>query len=107
MTQFKYKTNYDNLKDKWTDENKNVQKSLWQNHFEALDYLRTKLKHSTVTSIGAFLLLATPVPATTPTPSQKHVFEKNFDAVDKSVFFVSDLSHVLPSTIGPLTSQVE
>ncbi len=100
-------TSYDSLKDKWVDKNRAIQKSLWERHFDALSYAQSKIKHSTVSTIGAFLLLVTPISAA-PHPQETNVSQNaTLGAIAKNVFIISDLSHVLPSTVSPLSQSQE
>lgn len=53
MSQKQYKPHYLDLKKKWLDRQKDVQKTIWEEHKESLEWLHKNTKHAIVVPLGA------------------------------------------------------
>lgn len=106
MTQRKYISHYENLKDKWQDKEKQLHKRLWERHKEALLWLSEQSKSATAGSIGGLMLLAGIPAVQMPTiipPDQT----SQIAPLDKTAFLISDLYGKLPKDVSPLTADQE
>lgn len=102
----KNKSHYEHLKTKWINKHKKLQKKLWNKHKDVLSFLSDSSKQLALGSVGGLMLLTSPVAANI--SSQQIVNTQSLaQNVDKSVFLISDLSHVLPDKVRPLTFSEE
>jgi hypothetical protein len=103
------RSHYTYLRDTWTTQHTTLQKSLWDKHKEALEWIQKKSQHAAVGSLGTFLLFALPGKQefTLPKMLTQSVTADIGNTVDKKVFLINDLSHILPDTIQPLTLEQE
>lgn len=101
MPQKPYKPHYEHLKNKWTDKQKELQKSLWEKHKDTLEWFSNYAKHAVVGSVGGFMLLTTPF--TNNLSVNNVVTNQVAQEIDKRFFLISDLSHSLPDTVQPLS----
>jgi hypothetical protein len=87
----KKRAHYEYLKNKWTHKHATLQEKLWEKHKDALGIF-----------LAGTLLLASP---TIPMPGGNHALAQQvtFRDVHKSMFFISDVSHILPDVVRPLT----
>ncbi|MDO8658766.1 MAG: hypothetical protein Q7K55_08545 [Candidatus Levybacteria bacterium] len=100
------KSHYQHLKEKWINKHKKLQKKLWNKHKDALSFLSDSSKQLALGSVGGLMLLTSPVGANI--SSQQTINTQTIvQNVDKSVFLISDLSHVLPDKVRPLTFSEE
>lgn len=111
MSQKQYKPHYLQLKKKWLDRHKALQKSLWEKHKESLEWLHHTSKHAIVGSMAGILMMAQPVSASFiaqnfPSPD-KQMEDKVVHKVDKKAQLMKDLSSVLPKEVQPLTAEQE
>src|SRR3990167_1444868 len=90
------KNNYAHLRDKWISHHKKLQTSLWEKHGEVL-------RHFTAGSLGGLLLLSSPAMVSLPTPQLLLAEGKIVKDIGKDMFLVTDLSHLLPEDVRPLT----
>jgi hypothetical protein len=95
---FNKKPHYKHLVKKWTEKNESQIERLIKNHKGAFEWFAQGTKRIAVSSLAGLFIIASPVmmkiaPATVSA-------EKS---IDKSVFLVSDLSHVLPEDVQPLS----
>lgn len=107
MSQRQYLNHYDNLKDKWSEKNKVLQKNLWEKHKEAFDWLSKHAKNAALGSLSSLVLLSANLTVSAPSAfniSTTQQFEKD---LDKSTFLIYDLSHLLPDKIEPLSPSQE
>jgi len=109
MSQKQYKSHYDDLKNKWSDKHKQIEKSLWQKHGESLTWLQEKVKYATVGTVGSFLLMTAPItkPLPVQTPIPIHQEHKQIESINSDAFFLTDLQHILPGDVQPLTTAQE
>lgn len=101
------KSNYKHLRDKWIGKHKELQKNLWDKHKEVIDWVSDNSKQLALGSVSGLMLLT---PAVTKTIHNQTVFASQQEFVkdiDKSVFLISDLFHVLPSKARELTFSEE
>jgi hypothetical protein len=110
MSQKNYKPHYEHLKNKWTDRQKDLQRSLWEKHKEALDwlvrYVPTK-QHLISGTMGGLLLFSSPHQAHAASLLIPFAPEVHAEDLDKEVFAVSDLLKALPQEVRPLTPEEE
>lgn len=103
----KQKSNYEYLKDKWIGKHKELQKNLWDKHKEVMDWVSDNSKQLALGSVSGLMLLT---PTVTKTIHNQTVFASQQEFakdIDKSVFLISDLFHVLPSKVRELTLSEE
>lgn len=96
---FNKKPHYHHLVKKWTKRNESQINKLITKHKSAFEWFTDSTKRLAVSTLAGLFIISSPVimklsPATVSA-------EKS---IDKSVFLVSDLSHVLPDEVGPLSS---
>lgn len=116
MSQAAYKPHYEHLKNKWLDQQKELQKSLQEKHRDAFDWIRNTAKHFVVGSLGSLVMLGQPVTSTlsaqqqlnAPVPAEV-AFAKQLDeqAFSPHTKLILDLSYALPDTVEPLTEEQE
>jgi hypothetical protein len=111
MSQKQYKPHYLQLKKKWLDKQKDVQKTLWEEHKESLDWLHKTSKHAIVGSLASVLLMAHPVSAASiaqviPSPD-KQMEDKIHNKVDKKSALMQAMISYLPQEVQPLTADQE
>lgn len=100
------KLHYEHLKDKWTARHKSLQEKLWLKHGNALSFLIDNTKRFAVSSLaGLFLLGSQSLPKIA--VAIPLIVNAQAPNINKNVFLVSDLAHVLPSEIIPLTYDQE
>jgi len=93
---------YKHLAQKWTKKNEKYIEKLIKNHKEAFEWFANNTKKIAVSSLASLFLLSSPLImkfAPTSVSAEK--------SIDKSVFLVSDLSHVLPDDTGPVSDYRE
>lgn len=99
---------YHDLKNKWTRRHREIQKSLWEKHGEALKWAINTVPsvHSMASgALGGILLLSAPLTASLPLPTQSTTQEAS--AVDPSTALKNSLSPLVPLPVTPLTSDEE
>src|SRR5882724_1221135 len=109
MSQKQYKPHYEHLKNKWLDEQKELQKNLVERHKEAFLWLEHRTKQLMVGSAGSLLMLVTPV--TTAFAAQqvppKQISPTPQTTLDPQVRLIIDLSYSLPENVQLLTDGQE
>lgn len=102
MPKKQYISHYENLKNKWVDKHRDLEKVLHEKHSEAREWLEKSTRHFVVGSMAGMMLLTAPLTQalTTATSSAQ---EQPYKDLDKRVFLISDLSYELPETVQPLT----
>ncbi len=106
MSQKNYKPHYEHLKNKWTEELRNKQKILLENHKEAFDWLQHKTKQLAIGSMSGLIMLTHPavpsIMAQQAAPQAEiHIEEHTPETL------MRDLKVVLPETVQPLTEDQE
>ncbi|OGH06407.1 MAG: hypothetical protein A2W22_06400 [Candidatus Levybacteria bacterium RBG_16_35_11] len=92
------KPHYRHLAEKWAKRNENYIQKLINEHKEAFEWLAQNTKKLAISSLAGLFIISSPLIAKlTPTTVSA---EKS---IDRNVFLVSDLSHVLPDEVGPLS----
>lgn len=105
---FSQRPHYKHLSQKWTARSNALREKLWEKHKSSLEWLVGNSKQLAVGSLGGLLLLAGPTTPSLPRPPLLISNEKvAANDIDKTVFLVSDLSHVLPDTVRSLTDDEE
>lgn len=99
-------THFDTLHEKWSTRHKTLQEKLWNKHTDVLTQFLTKSKQWAMGSIAGMMLIASP-PATLTSSASAIVAPQTFRNVDKNVFFMTDLAHILPTNVRPLTGDEE
>ncbi len=110
MTQYKYTPHYEELKDKWLDQQKDLQKGLLEKHKEAFEWLEHKSKQFVVGTVGSLIMFAQPVTASIaatqpPVPPQFEIPDDR--AIAPQTKLILDLTYSLPSDVQPLTDEQE
>lgn len=116
MSQAAYKPHYEHLKNKWLDQQKDLQKTLVEKHQDAFDWIKNTSKHFVVGSLGSLVMLSHPV-TTSLTAQQQQItpvsaevaFAEQLDspAFSPKTKLILDLSDILPQVVGPLTDDQE
>lgn len=97
---------YKKLHEKWSVKHKELQTTLWNNHKDALEWFLTKQKQAVVGSVAGLMLLASPGNLNA-TASSTTVQEAPMKDINKDIFFLTDLSNLLPANVRPLTPDEE
>jgi len=99
---FSNKPHYKHLEQKWTKRNESGIEKLINNHKLAFGWLAQNTKKIAVSSLAGLFIISSPViMKLNPTTVSA---EKS---IDRHFFLVSDLSHVLPTDVGSLSSYRE
>ncbi len=110
MAQKQYKPHYEHLKNKWLDRQKELQKSLWEKHKDALHWFVMHLpgKHHLIAGSLSSLMLAT-APTVQAFTIPKIIIAREAIAadIDKNIFLINDLANVVPSEVRPLRPEEE
>jgi len=116
MSQAAYKPHYEHLKNKWLDQQKELQKTLTEKHSSAFDWIKNSAKHFVVGTVGSLVMLGQPVTSTisarqqelAPIPAEI-AFAKQLDesAFAPHTKLILDLSYALPDEVQPLTEEQE
>jgi hypothetical protein len=116
MSQAAYKPHYEHLKNKWLDQQKDLQRTLVEKHRDAFDWIKSTSKHFVVGSLGSLVMLSHPV-TTSLTAQQQQItpmsaevaFAEKLDspAFSPKTKLILDLSDILPQVVGPLTEEQE
>ena len=117
MSQAAYKPHYEHLKNKWLDQQKDLQRTLVEKHKDAFDWIKNSAKHFVVGSLGSLVMLSHPVTtsiAAQQLQQQPPVPEEIAcaDQLDKPAFtpktkLILDLANALPQVVQPLTDEQE
>lgn len=106
MSQKQYTSHYQDLKNKWTDKQREIQKSLLEKHEDAFTWLHQHAKHIAVgTTLTAFLFSAQPVQSFDLTNNANETYQQS--TFDKRMALTADLMHILPDTVQPLSDSEE
>jgi hypothetical protein len=116
MSQAAYKPHYEHLKNKWLDQQKDLQRTLVEKHKDAFDWIKSTSKHFVVGSLGSLVMLSHPV-TTSLTAQQQQItpvaaevaFAEQLDspAFSPKTKLILDLSNILPQVVGPLNEEQE
>ena len=97
---------YLHLADKWTVQHREIQKNLWGRHGDILKKFVDRTKHLTVGTLGALMLLATPITSIISPPTAVQA-EAELPKVSDNAFLVSDLYQYMPKEVRALAPQEE
>jgi hypothetical protein len=100
------KSHYDNLSNKWRLRHQNLQKKLWSKHKDSLEWLSNNYRQLISGSLGGLMLLTGQISNFSlplPVVSTQSIAPN----VDKRVFLISDLAHILPKDVRPLDEKEE
>jgi hypothetical protein len=103
MTQSHYK----NLSDRWKARRQNLQKKLWIKHGESLKWLSNSYRQLVSGSLGGLMLLTGQVSNLLPSSHIANAQTSVDQKVDKKIFLISDLTHMLPKDVIPLIPEDE
>lgn len=101
---------YNRLTKRWQKRHRNLQKSLWEKHSEALQWASARIGPTAVAagSLGGLLLLSVPQKLFLPPPSHLLVATSEFaQPLPRSTFLIADLAKVLPDHVRGLTKEEE
>ncbi|HSA83780.1 MAG TPA: hypothetical protein VLF20_02750 [Patescibacteria group bacterium] len=116
MSQAAYKPHYEHLKNKWLDQQKELQKGLVEKHKDAFDWIKNTAKHFAVGSLGSLVLLTHPVTTSvisqqlhSPMQKKQVAFADTLsqDAFTPKTKLILSLSDVLPEDVRELTIEQE
>lgn len=103
-------THFHHLKNKWLDQQKELQKSLQEKHKEAFDWLEHRAKQFVVGTIGGLLMFTHPLTASVAAmqlPTTTNVKAPEINGLAPETRLILDLSYSLPVTVDPLTPEQE
>lgn len=101
---------YNRLTKRWQKRHRNLQKSLWEKHGEALQWASARIGPTAVAagSLGGVLLLSVPQKLSLPPPSHLLAATSEFtQTLPGETFLVSDLAEMFPNEVRPLTMEEE
>lgn len=103
------KNSYSELRDKWVNQHRELQASLWEKHGDVLNWITKTFspKQLAAGSLGGLMLLSAPAAAAFPMPHLSFANEQIAKEIDKEMFLVTDLSFLLPKEIRPLSKDEE
>lgn len=101
-------SHFHHLKHKWITKHRDLQKSLWEKHKDALQWAAETFspKHLVTGSLAGLLLLSAPTHVALPLPNIL-AHEKPYQDIDDSVFMITDLAGTLPDTVQELSPEQE
>ncbi len=102
------KTHYHELKHKLVQRHEKIKKKVWDTHALPLSELAHNAKQVALGSVGGVMLLTSSI-AAGPSSNLAAPLESNEVGIDldKGVFFISDLTGLLPKDVRPLTPEEE
>ena len=103
MTQSHYKQ----LSSRWRAKHQDLQRKLWSKHKESLDWLSNNYRQLVSGSLGGLMLLTGQISGSLPSLPAAKVQAPIVQKTDNKVFLISDLAHVLPKDVRPLSSEEE
>jgi hypothetical protein len=100
-------SHYGQLSSRWKARHRESQKKLWTKHKESLGWLSGHYRQLVSGSLGGLMLLTGQISNSLPPANAAATLPSSVRNVDKKVFLISDLSHVLPAAIGSLSGEEE
>lgn len=102
-------SSYQNLKDKWISRHRDVQKSIWQKHEDALNWASQNFsaKQLIAGSLGGILLLSAPSVSLLLKPQLLLAQQPPAKELDKDTRLMLDLKGKIPSEVRPLSDEEE
>lgn len=99
------KNSYSTLRDKWVDQHRKLQASLWEKHGDALQWITSTFSPNQLAagSLGGLMLLSAPAAGAFSLPRTSQAQELVVKEIDKEMFLVLDLAKFLPQEIRPLS----
>ena len=109
MSSHSKKSHYQHLRDRWISRHTELQKRLWSKHKDSLTWLAKNAspKQLPLGLLGGLILLAWPGVPMLPSSQALLNDQQVVNTISKNAFIVSDLSHVLPNEVRPLTTDEE
>jgi len=103
----KNQSQFDHLKEKWSKKHKNLQERLWEKHHDALENFLRQPKRVVLGTLAGVVMLSSPITHVSASATTHQTAGGEFRDIDKSMFFVSDVSGLLPHDVQPLTGNEE
>jgi hypothetical protein len=94
------------LLNKWSKKNEDLRNQIREKHSKSLEWLKDNGKNLAVGSLGSLVLFSSGT-GSLPIKAQTSYAQESTQKIDKKAFLISDLSNILPETVGPLTSAQE
>lgn len=113
MSQSAYKPHYDHLKNRWTQQHREIQREINQKHGDAFKWLHKHVGGATIGTLALAMGLSTPsIPAASETIKE---IPQNFptndlgeiNQISDHVFLLTDLNGKVPDIVRPLTQDEE
>jgi hypothetical protein len=103
------KIHYKELSEKWTNKHKELQEIVKTKHKDAYSWLLNNSKQMAIGSLSGLMLLTTTPQVVMPaTDSAKpKTIQEQYVDLDPEVFYLSDLSKIVPTDVRPLTADEE
>lgn len=102
MSQSAYRPHYEHLKNKWTDKQKTIQEALLEKHKDAITWIGKAGHNVAVGSLSSLLFLSQPIVNALPNQALPVIQKDLTNKIEKNIFLIIDLSHVLPDSVRPL-----
>jgi hypothetical protein len=100
-------SHYQQLSSRWRARHQDLQRKLWTKHGESLGWLSNNYRRLVSGSLGGLMLLVGQVPGLFPSPHVSNAQAPVVRKIDKEVFLISDLSHILPEEVRSLNTKEE
>jgi hypothetical protein len=97
------KPHYKHLVEKWTKKNESYLEKLIYQHKDAFDWFVDNTKRFAITSLASLFIISAPIINKMSVSTASATKQE----IQKNVFLISDLSHLLPEEVGPLSSYRE
>ncbi len=98
---------FDHLNKKWTSRHRRLQKQLFKSHKESFDWFLDNSRQFAVGTLAGIFLLTSPAVTQVPVAFSSSQSAQPAQTIDKRVFLVYDLKHLLPQEVQPLTTEQE
>ena len=100
-------SHYSQLSSRWRARHQDLQRKLWSKHRDSLDWLSQNYRQLVSGSLGGLMLLtgqiSNALPILNTQKSQPSIVRK----IEKKTFLISDLAHILPKDVRPLSEDEE
>ena len=100
-------SHYNQLSSRWKARHQDLQRKLWSKHRDSLDWLSQNHRQLVSGSLGGLMLLTGQISNSLPALNTQKAQAPLVQEVEKKIFLISDLDHVLPKEVRPLKAEEE
>ena len=100
-------SHYNQLSSGWRARHQDLQRKLWSKHGDSLNWLSRNYRQLVSGSLGGLMLLTGQISSSLPVLNTQKAQVPISQKVEKRVFLVSDLAHILPKDVKPLSEDEE